>query len=148
MRVDRRDFLSSSLAAGGVVALHGLAARLARSSTGRESLRAKEVAGGYGPLHPSKAANADEALLKAPDNLCVSPRGGLVICEDGRGAQHLRGLADGGQIFDLAVNVVPGFENMEFAGTTFSPDGQTLFVNIQAPGLTFAIWGPWEAGAL
>lgn len=92
--------------------------------------------------------SSSEALLKAPDNLCVSPRGGLVICEDGRGAQHLRGLTAGGQIFDLAVNVVPGFENMEFAGATFSPDGRTLFVNIQTPGLTFAIWGPWEAGAL
>ena len=33
----------------------------------------------------------------------------------------------------------------EFAGSTFSPDGHTLFVNIQASrGMTFAIWGPWE----
>ena len=32
----------------------------------------------------------------------------------------------------------------EFAGATFSPDGETLFVNIQASrALTFAIWGPW-----
>ena len=30
-------------------------------------------------------------------------------------------------------------------GSTFSPDGHTLFVNIQASaGLSFAIWGPWE----
>jgi secreted PhoX family phosphatase len=36
----------------------------------------------------------------------------------------------------------------EFAGATFSPDGETLFVNIQSPGITFAIWGPWENGAL
>ena len=33
----------------------------------------------------------------------------------------------------------------EFAGSTFSPDGHTLFVNIQASrGMTFAIWGPWK----
>jgi secreted PhoX family phosphatase len=33
----------------------------------------------------------------------------------------------------------------EFAGSTFSPDGRTLYVNIQASnGMTFAIWGPWE----
>ena len=33
----------------------------------------------------------------------------------------------------------------EFAGSTFSPDGRTLFVNIQASrGRTFAIWGPWH----
>ena len=27
---------------------------------------------------------------------------------------------------------------------TFSPDGGTLFANIQVPGTTFAIWGPWR----
>jgi len=33
-----------------------------------------------------------------------------------------------------------------FAGSTFSPDGKTLFVNIQASkGISFAIWGPWAA---
>jgi secreted PhoX family phosphatase len=38
---------------------------------------------------------------------------------------------------------VPRFGD-EFAGSTFSPDGSTLFVNIQASaGMTFAIWGPW-----
>ncbi|WP_279306391.1 hypothetical protein [Micromonospora globispora] len=35
--------------------------------------------------------------------------------------------------------------NDEFAGSTFSPDGHTLFVTIQASrGLTFAIWGDWR----
>ena len=35
--------------------------------------------------------------------------------------------------------------NDEFAGSTFSPDGETLFVNIQASrGISYAIWGPWE----
>ena len=28
---------------------------------------------------------------------------------------------------------------------TFSPDGSTLFVNLQSPGLTFAITGPWRS---
>jgi secreted PhoX family phosphatase len=37
---------------------------------------------------------------------------------------------------------VPRF-NDEFAGSTFSPDGHTLFANIQASrGMSFAIWGP------
>jgi secreted PhoX family phosphatase len=44
----------------------------------------------------------------------------------------------------LAKNVIPGCEVEEFAGVTFSPDGETLFVNVQIPGLTFAIWGPWD----
>ena len=35
------------------------------------------------------------------------------------------------------------FDDTEFAGACFSPDGRTLFVNSQNPGITFAIWGPW-----
>jgi secreted PhoX family phosphatase len=34
----------------------------------------------------------------------------------------------------------------EFAGATFSSNGQWLFVNIQTPGVTFAITGPWGKG--
>ncbi|MBK6799663.1 MAG: DUF839 domain-containing protein [Acidobacteria bacterium] len=90
----------------------------------------------------------DAAVLDGPDNLCVSPRGGLVLCEDGSGEQFVRGLTIDGRIFDFAKNIVQGFENKEFAGATFSPDGQTLFFNIQTPGLTFAVWGPWNEGAL
>ena len=87
--------------------------------------------------------------LASPDNLCVSPRGqGLVLCEDGSGVQHLRGLTRDGRVFDFARNAVAGSTDQEFAGATFSPDGQTLFVNIQTPGLTFAIWGDWSRGAL
>ena len=33
----------------------------------------------------------------------------------------------------------------EFTGATFSADGTTLFVNLQQPGTTFAITGPWTA---
>ncbi len=91
----------------------------------------------------------DETVLDMPDNICVSPRGGLVICEDGRGNdQFIRGLTRKGQIFDFARNHVPGFEGREFAGATFSPDGKTLFVNIQTPGITLAVWGPWQKGSL
>jgi secreted PhoX family phosphatase len=97
-------------------------------------------------------------VLNAPDNITVSPRGGILICEDNEELCHLRGLTPGGKIFDLARNLVG---TQEFAGATFSPDGQILFVNLQghlslaesrpdAPllGMTFAIWGPWERGAL
>ena len=40
------------------------------------------------------------------------------------------------------------FAGSEFAGACYSPNGQWLFANVQSPGITFAITGPWEAGAL
>ncbi|HEY6402987.1 MAG TPA: alkaline phosphatase PhoX [Blastocatellia bacterium] len=86
-----------------------------------------------------------EDVLDAPDNITVTPGGGLILCEDGGGEQFLRGLTQQGEIFNFALNV---FNGSEFAGATFSPDGDTLFVNIQSPGITLAIWGPWESGAL
>ena len=43
--------------------------------------------------------------------------------------------------FKLAKN---SKSSSEFAGPVFSPDGSTLFVNIQHDGLTLAITGPWE----
>ncbi len=91
-------------------------------------------------------------VLERPDNICVSPRGGIVLCEDGHGRrQMLRGLTPDGKIFDLAKNLSNG---SELAGATFSPDGQTLFFNIMGNpdngwrGMTFAVWGPWQAGSL
>jgi secreted PhoX family phosphatase len=93
--------------------------------------------------------SADTAVLDRPDNLTVSPRGGIVICEDGGGQQYVRGLTRDGRVFDFARNQAT---EREFAGATFSPDGQTLFVNIQGDGLrqgyTLAVWGPWEVGGL
>jgi uncharacterized protein len=87
-------------------------------------------------------------VLDSPDNICVTPGGGLILCEDGSGQEFLHGLTQQGEIFKFAMNIVPGFTGSEFAGATFSPDGETLFVNLQGPGITFAIWGPWENGAL
>ena len=36
----------------------------------------------------------------------------------------------------------------EFAGACFDPTKRYLFVNIQTPGITFAIAGPWANGPL
>jgi secreted PhoX family phosphatase len=90
----------------------------------------------------------NEDLLKGPDNVTVSPAGGLVLCEDGGGVQLVRGLTPDGRIFDLARDIVGIEHRGEFAGAAFSPDGQTLFLNMQRPGVTYAIWGPWREGAL
>lgn len=85
----------------------------------------------------------DSSLLNMPDNICLAGRN-LLICEDNKLKTYLRVLTPQGQVFDLAKNIAPGHEVEEFAGVTFSPDGQTLFLNLQVPGMTFAIWGPWE----
>ncbi|MEU6386926.1 alkaline phosphatase PhoX [Streptomyces bauhiniae] len=84
-----------------------------------------------------------------PDNITVSPYGGLVIAEDGEGAQHLFGATDGGRTYPIARNELnlgteSAPEYSEFTGVTFSPDGHTLFANIQEPGIMLAITGPWK----
>ena len=84
-------------------------------------------------------------VLRKPDNVTATPRGGLLICEDGPGPDRIQGLDPDGRIFDFARN---RFSDGEFAGPTFSPDGKVLFVNVQRPGVTFAISGPWGRGSL
>lgn len=94
------------------------------------------------------------AVAKNLDNVTVSPRGGLVVCEDGGGQpQRVHGLTRDGHIFPFVQNnvVLDGerngfrgdFRTREFAGAVFSPEGDWLFVNAQAPGITFAITGDW-----
>jgi secreted PhoX family phosphatase len=87
------------------------------------------------------AASADNDL-DMPDNLCVAPWGYLVLAEDGGGEQFLRVLDASGTIHALARNARSG---SEFAGPCFSPDGRTLFVNMQGDGLTLAVQGPFDA---
>jgi len=88
-------------------------------------------------------------VLDMPDNITMSPRRkSVLLCEDSSGANYLRGLTQDGLLFDFALNAYPGNTGDEFAGATFSPDTQTLFVNLQATGVTFAIWGPWQRGLL
>ena len=40
------------------------------------------------------------------------------------------------------------FRKQEWCGATVSPDGRWLFANLQTPGLTVAITGPWGSGPL
>jgi secreted PhoX family phosphatase len=98
-------------------------------------------------------------LLDGPDNITVSPKGGIVVCEDGKRApQKLHALTPDGRLSELAWNNVQldgeknelkgDFRAQEWAGATFSPDGRWLFVNLQRPGISLAITGPWEAHGL
>ena len=111
----------------------------------------------YNSLSPADCEN--------PDNITVTPRGGLLLCEDNSGAttndaERMLGLTLGGGIFTFAKNnivltsainpLVPAgdYRQSEWAGACYSPDGKWLFVNIQTPGVTFAITGPWGGGPL
>ena len=93
--------------------------------------------------------STSSAILEAPDNLHFTPRGGILLCEDGGGLNFLRGLTPAGVVFDFVGH---NASNSEVAGATFSRDGQTLFFNYQGTGETFAVWPrdghSWEEGAL
>jgi len=112
-----------------------------------------------------------------PDNVTVSPKGGILLCEDGGtfsfngqtfGAR-LTGLTTDGDAYAFCENnetsqVLAGARALgkfvnggnpppaqlgaEFAGACFDPTGRVLFVNLYNPGTTFAISGPWGAGPL
>ncbi len=102
-----------------------------------------------------------------PDNITISPRDGILVCEDGGSftsqygstvgsrlvAINQRGVAN---IFAENIAIISSplkskprialgdYRGQEFCGACFDPIGKTLFVNIQTPGITFAIKGPWH----
>jgi len=115
--------------------------------------------------------SSDPLAGNHPDNVTVSPRGGILLCEDGGGVEddfgfgnRLMGLLPSGETFVLAKNditlgqadlaaagkaVEPGdYRGAEFCGACFDPAGEVLFVNVQTPGITVAIRGPWARGTL
>lgn len=100
----------------------------------------------------------DPEVLDFPDNVVLSPRGGLVICEDSeQEVQRLYGMTAGGGLFEFCRNNVRldgsggfagDFRDSEWAGACFSPDGKWMFANVQSPGFTVAITGPWRDGLI
>ncbi len=107
------------------------------------------------------------------DNLTVSPRNTILICEDASSpandsfgiGQRLMGLTGQGDAYIFSKNniilstaqlqaagklssLAGDHRSNEFAGACFDPTGRYLFVNIQTPGVTFAITGPWARGPL
>lgn len=87
----------------------------------------------------------DKGVLNYPDNIVMAPFGDLICCEDGEDTiNRVVGVTPQGRMYTLARNAL---NKQEFAGVCFSADGQTMFVNIYHPGMTFAIWGPWATRA-
>jgi hypothetical protein len=108
-----------------------------------------------------------------PDNITISPRGGVLTCDDGIAVldafglgNRLMGYTAAGLAYIFAKNNIilsdaqvaamgrsgyieaADYRDTEFAGACFDPTGRTLYVNIQTPGITFAITGPWARGNL
>jgi uncharacterized protein len=108
----------------------------------------------------------NQRTLNQPDAITSGPRGMLVMAEDGDGGDKggdnwLRVLTPAGRIADLAKVIEPldlhYWESedypkpgpkgaSEMSGPCFSPDGKHLFVNVQYPGVTCVITGPWRRG--
>ena len=113
-------------------------------------------------------ASSSELMADAIDNITVNPINGMIVlCEDGGGISNAESeLVTGARLLVLGndntariiaennVRIdktlpdkntiqVSNYRSSEWAGATFSPDGKTLYVNIQSPGITFAIEGPW-----
>lgn len=89
----------------------------------------------------------DGRIIENADNLTVSPWGDLFVCEDGPSttdapSNRLLRITPTGEVSTFAHNAK---SESEFAGVCFSPDGSTMFVNIQGDGLTLAINGPWRS---
>ena len=82
-------------------------------------------------------------VLDAPDNITVGPDGRLYLCEDGDDEQYVVQVDQAGELSQVVKNVL---NDSEFAGACFSQDGRFLFVNIQTPGITLVINGPWRKG--
>lgn len=88
----------------------------------------------------------DPKIMEKCDNICVAPWGDLIVVEDGADDQYIRGVTPAGQVYTIGRNAAsgPDGDKSEIAGPCFSPDGSTLFFNIQRwPGRTFAVRGPW-----
>lgn len=86
------------------------------------------------------AESTEHSLLRNADNLTMAPWGDLLICEDTTNHCGIVGIRPDGSQYQLADN---SHSNSELAGVCFSPGGETMFVNIQYPGMTVAITGPW-----
>ncbi len=104
----------------------------------------------YKPGRGSLAADGEIMLLveaetgspmQNADNLTFTPWGGLVVCEDRPDHCGLFSVQLDGSYKPFALHTG---SKSELAGVCFSPDAKTMFVNIQVPGLTLAITGPFK----
>lgn len=82
----------------------------------------------------------NQDVYNSGDNLTVHPNGDIYICEDGKDVNGVIRVSPDGKISRFLTNVM---NSSELCGGSFSPDGKVFFANIQFPGLTLAIHGPF-----
>ena len=90
-------------------------------------------------------------VLDCPDNLTMMTNGSLLVCEDGGAPTRLAMLASSGALATVAENnvVLDGtkgftgdYRDGEWCGVCQA--GDWVFANLQSPGITLAITGPWD----
>ncbi len=92
-----------------------------------------------------------DLAFDGPDGCHVSPYGSLVLSEDGSTANHLLSWTRETGAQAIARNLIVQEQSSsgadvysEMTGPCFAPDGSLLFGNVQEPGHSFAISGPWS----
>ncbi len=89
-------------------------------------------------------------VLDMPDNLATMAGGALLLCEDGGTPSRLSLLTASGEVMPIAENnvVLDGLKGFrgdyrggEWCGVCRI--GEWVFANLQEPGISFAITGPW-----
>ena len=103
------------------------------------------LAGDPANARPEAKGNVKGDIFGCPDGLMFDPRGVLWIQTDAHATQMYKGEFErigNNQMLacDLASGEVRRFltgpTNCEITGATFTPDGRTVFINIQHPGET------------
>jgi secreted PhoX family phosphatase len=86
-----------------------------------------------------------ELPLRGVDNVTTSPRGDVLVAEDGDNLELVTLTADGAAAPLLRVT---GQSGSELAGPAFSPDGSRLYFSSQrgggGPGITYEVAGPFR----
>ena len=108
-----------------------------------------------------RTISPQDSLVMAAQAMDELNVGSLPVCD----GQRLMGITQSGDAYIFAKNNVQlttsqlnaagkldtlagDHRGNEFAGACFDPTGRYLFENIQTPGITFAISGPWAKGPL
>ncbi|MFF9482460.1 alkaline phosphatase PhoX [Streptomyces sp. NPDC014733] len=90
-----------------------------------------------------------DGAYDGPGTISVSPHTGPIGDEDGEGVRHPFGATGDGRTRPVArggmdSGTAGGPEHGAFTGPVLPPDGRTLVVSLQEPGLMVAVTGPWR----